>query len=140
MGVTVIELYGPTGTTTTGLSPSPLPTNVGNATLPANATPMAPPAWASILANRTMPAITIQCTCDVPTGAVAVTSSTNIFVSNDGIHWLEYITIALSATTASTGVGPSDGITLQAPWRFIQANVTALTGTGAIANVLVGMN
>lgn len=139
MAVTVIQLYGPTGTTTTGLSPSPLPTNVGNATLPANATPLAPPAWASILANRTMAAVTIQFICD-GSASTAVTASVNIYVSNDAIHWDEYVTIAVSATTSASGVGPTDSITLQAPWRYIQSNLTAITGTSAVANVLIGVN
>lgn len=138
MAVSLIQLYGPTGTTATGLSPAP---TYDGAALPANATPFQPPVWAAILANRIMSAVTLQAVCDVvPAAATAVTMSVDIYVSNDGVHWLKYVTIALTGTATAGGVGPSDGITLQAPWRYIQANITAITGTGATGNVLVGVN
>lgn len=138
MAATKITLYGPTGTTTTGLSPTPSGYNVGNATLPANATPFQPPAWAAILANRTTTAVGIQAFVDAP-GTTAVTLAVSVYVSGDGIHWMKYVDISLSAAAVG-GIGPSDGITLQAPWLYIQTNITAITGSGAVANVLLLVN
>lgn len=138
MAATKIFLYGPTGTTTTGLSPTPTGYNIGNATLPANSTPFQPPAWASILANRTTTAVGIQAYVDAP-GSTAVTMAVSVYVTGDGVHWMKYVDLSLSATT-TTGVGPSDGITLQAPWLYVQANITAITGTGAVGNVILLVN
>lgn len=138
MAMTVVKLFGETGTLVTGLSPAPV---YDGAALPANATPFQPPVWAAIIANRITTAVTIQAICDVvPAAATAVTLAVDINVSDDGIHWIRYVTISLSATTSAGGIGPSDGITLQAPWRYIQANVTAITGANAVGNVLVGVN
>jgi hypothetical protein len=43
-------------------------------------------------------------------------------------------TITLSGTTTS-----SDGFTTQAPWRYVRASVTNITGTGAIVSALMGV-
>lgn len=100
--------------------------------LPANSIPFQPPTWATQFSNRTMSAATIQLTV-VGTGSVQAVATIN--VSNDGINWLKYVDMTTQAGTTNA----SDGITLQAPWRFIQAIITSITG-GGTANVLVGIN
>ena len=44
-------------------------------------------------------------------------------------------TITLSLTTTISG----DGFTTDAPWRFVRANVTAISGTDATVNVTMGL-
>lgn len=65
-------------------------------------------------------------------------------VSNDPLalsspstaSWLTYATITLPA-----GASPvTDGITINAPWLYVRANLTAITGTGALAQVYMGVN
>lgn len=72
----------------------------------------------------------------VVTGTGAVTATINIEYSNDGINAISTTggTITLSGTTSS-----SDGFTSSSPWKFVRANVTTLTGTGATAQVWMGV-
>lgn len=74
--------------------------------------------------------------------AVVAGSSGNVsatiqpYVSNDGVNWTAYgspITIASAAT-------PQQGISSGAqPWQFYTAVVTAITGTGAVCTVTMGV-
>ena len=96
------------------------------------AVPFQPPTWATQFSNRTMSAATIQLTV-VGTGSVQAVATINL--SNDGINWLKYVDL----TTQPGTTNASEGITLQAPWRYIQAIITSITG-GGTANVLVGIN
>jgi len=43
-------------------------------------------------------------------------------------------TITLSGTTSA-----SDGFTTSAPWKFVRARVTAITGTGATVTAIIGI-
>ena len=53
--------------------------------------------------------------------------------SVDG-HWMDAGTITLTlSTTRST-----DGFTLNAAWRWVRANVTAISGTNATVSALIG--
>lgn len=70
-------------------------------------------------------------------GTGAVTASVDIEVSNDGTYWVDTVagTISLSGTTSH-----SDGFTTtEAPWKYVRANVTAISGTGATVNVTMGV-
>ena len=62
------------------------------------------------------------------TGTGAVTATVVIQGSVDGITWAKtaLATITLSGTNAD-----SDGVTIISPVKYIRANVTAITGTGA---------
>lgn len=73
--------------------------------------------------------ITFQATVS---GTGAVSATVDIEVSNDGVNVVDTVagTIALSGTTSD-----SDGITVDAPWGFWRANVTAISGTGAAVTV-----
>lgn len=66
------------------------------------------------------------------TGAVSATIA--IDVSNDNTYWVNAGTITLSGTTSAT-----DGFTTDAPWKYIRARVTAISGTGATVKVLMGV-
>ena len=71
------------------------------------------------------------------TGTGAVTATVDIEVSNDGTNWLDTVagTITLSGTTTH-----SDGFTTtSAPWKYVRANVTAISGTGASVDVVMGV-
>ena len=70
------------------------------------------------------------------TGTGAVSATVAIEVSNDNTNWCSTAmgTITLSGTTSS-----SDGFTTAAPWKYIRANVTAISGTGASVTVLMGV-
>ncbi|HET8686205.1 MAG TPA: hypothetical protein VFM18_06020 [Methanosarcina sp.] len=70
------------------------------------------------------------------TGTGAVTATVLIEVSNDGTNWLSTPmgTISLSGTTSAT-----DGFTSSAPWKYVRANITAISGTGATVVVKMGV-
>lgn len=69
-------------------------------------------------------------------GTGAVTATVTIEVSNNNKIWCSTVlgTITLSGTTTS-----SDGFTTDAPWGYVRANVTAISGTGAAVTVLMGV-
>lgn len=70
------------------------------------------------------------------TGTGAVTATVIIDVSNDGINAVTTVlgTITLTGTTSS-----SDGFTTNAPWKYVRARVTAISGTGATVQVYMGV-
>lgn len=71
------------------------------------------------------------------TGTGVVTATVDIEVSNDGTNWLDTVagTITLSGDTTH-----SDGFTTtSAPWKYVRANVTAISGTGASVDVVMGV-
>ena len=75
-----------------------------------------------------------QFTCQgIVAGTGAVSATILVQVSNDGTNWLDLMTITLSGTTSAT-----DGETAEAPWAFIRGNVSAISGTGAAATLLLG--
>lgn len=73
----------------------------------------------------------------VVSGTGAVTATVDIEYSNDGTNAIDTVggTITLSGTTTH-----SDGFTSQnAPWKYVRANVTAVSGTGATVQVYMGV-
>lgn len=66
-------------------------------------------------------------------GTGAVTATVVIEGSADGVNYLTLGTITLSGTTSAT-----DGFVSQAKWAAVRAKVTAITGTGAAVNAVVG--
>jgi hypothetical protein len=64
------------------------------------------------------------------TGAVAATVVFEF--SDDGVGWLAGETVTLSGTTTASGGGFND-----APWAYIRANLTAISGTGAALTATV---
>jgi hypothetical protein len=81
-------------------------------------------------ANR----MTFQASGTTTAGAGAAT--VKIQVSNDGANWLDLGTISLTLSTTSS----SDGFAAEAPWQFVRANITAISGTGASVNVQMSTN
>jgi hypothetical protein len=80
------------------------------------------------------PEATFQATV---TGTGAVDAEVVIEFSNDGVNALETEggTITLTGTTSS-----SDGFTTtSAPWKYARANLSTLTGTDALVQVLMGV-
>jgi hypothetical protein len=69
-------------------------------------------------------------------GTGAVSATVIIDCSNDGVNWntTPLGTITLSGTTAN-----ADGFTTNAPWKYVRARVTAITGTGATVVVNMGV-
>ena len=69
----------------------------------------------------------------VGTGAVAATVT--LECSNDGVNWCATAlgTITLSGTTTN-----SDGFTTSAPWPYVRAVVSGISGTGATVTCLMG--
>lgn len=74
-------------------------------------------------------------------GTGAVTATIVIEGSNEATsgksvdnNWVVLGTITLAGTTTA-----SDGFTTAAPWRFVRARVTAISGTGAAVQVLMGV-
>lgn len=69
-------------------------------------------------------------------GTGAVTATVVLEASNDGKYWLA---TPLGTITLSGNGAASDGFTSDAPWKFVRARVTALTGTGASVTVTMGV-
>lgn len=77
---------------------------------------------------------TFQAIGSTSTGTGAAT--VNIEVSNNGVNWLTYGTITLTlGITEST-----DGLVLAAPWAFVRANASSITGTTGNIVILMGRN
>lgn len=73
------------------------------------------------------------------TGTVGATIAIQVTNEDDtanGIksNWITMSTITLSGTTTAT-----DGFTTIAPWRWVRCNVSAISGTGAIVQVIMGV-
>jgi hypothetical protein len=78
------------------------------------------------------------------TGTGAVTATVVIQVSNDdtalsnpaNMNWCQTPlgTITLSGTTSA-----SDGFTSNSSWKYVRAQVTAITGTNAAVSVIMGV-
>lgn len=66
-------------------------------------------------------------------GTGVVSATVKVEVSNNNVDWLELGTITLSGTTRA-----SDGFAADAPWRYARGNVTAISGTSAAVDLLVG--
>lgn len=66
------------------------------------------------------------------TGTGAVTATVVFEVSNDNVNWIvePIATITLSGTTTD-----SQGFTMNAPWAYVRARLTAISGTGAVVTV-----
>jgi len=82
---------------------------------------------------KNSPAATFQA---IVSGTGAVAATVVIDGSNDGTHWCATVlgTITLSGTTTD-----NDGFTTTAPWKYVRARVTAISGTGATVTVLMGV-
>lgn len=68
-------------------------------------------------------------------GTGAVSATVQIEVSNDGVGWLVDSVSTLSLS--GTGIA-SAGFTSSAPWQFVRANITAISGTNARVTVTIG--
>jgi len=72
----------------------------------------------------------------VVTGTGSVSATVAIQGSNDGIN---AVTTPINTITIASGASPqSDGFTAVTAWKYVRANVTALTGTGAHVQVIMG--
>jgi hypothetical protein len=71
----------------------------------------------------------------VVTGSGTVTATIVIEVSNDGVN---PVATPLGTITINGTAPQSDGFTTDAPWKFIRARVTAISGTSA--SVAVNMS
>jgi len=65
------------------------------------------------------------------TGSVTVA----IQLSNDNTHWVTFNSISLTLGTTDT----TDGFSTDEPWKYVRANVTEISGTGATVSVLMGV-
>lgn len=77
----------------------------------------------------------------IETGTGAITATVIIQATNDqatfegtASNWITIGTISLSGTTSTT-----DGFTTIAPWKYVRAGVSAISGTGATVKVLMGV-
>lgn len=68
------------------------------------------------------------------TTAGAGAATIKIQVSNDNANWLDLATISLTLSTTTA----TDGLAADAPWGYVRANVTAISGTGASVTVRMG--
>lgn len=75
---------------------------------------------------------TFQATGTTSAGVGAV--DVNIEVSNDLVKYIVMGTISLTLGTTAT----TDGFVSDAPWKYVKANVTAISGTNATVTVTMG--
>ena len=68
------------------------------------------------------------------TTAGAGAATIKIQVSNDASNWLDLGTISLTLSSSSS----SDGFAADAPWGYVRANLTAISGTNAAVTVRMG--
>lgn len=66
-------------------------------------------------------------------GTGAVSTTVVVQISNDETNWITLTTLAVSGTTTAT-----DGAAMDAAWRYMRLNMTALSGTGAAVTAIVG--
>lgn len=81
------------------------------------------------------PYATFQATGTVSTGVGAATiaiEGSNLDDPNTFVN-LGTLTLTLGTTTTASGIATT------APWKYVRANVTALTGTNAIVYVTMGV-
>ena len=79
----------------------------------------------------------LSLTLSTGVGVTAGTVPATIF----GQNWCATVlgTITLTGTTTTAIPTVTDGFTTQAPWRYVRAVVTNLTGTGATVNAWMGV-
>lgn len=82
---------------------------------------------------KAAPKSTFQATV---TGTGALTATVVIEASNDRTNW---VATPLGTISLSGNDSVSDGFTTDAPWKYVRARISALTGTGATVNVLMGV-
>lgn len=73
-----------------------------------------------------------QCAGDTTAGAGA--SDIVIEVSNNGLDWVTAGTITLTLSTTQS----DDGFTMDSPWYWVRARVSAISGTGAAVGCTMG--
>lgn len=78
--------------------------------------------------------LTVQAAAYCTSGAYTATVA--LKGSNDGTNFITLGTIALSGTGTTVD---SDGFAVDAPWKYLRADVSSFTGTGAVCDVHVGM-
>lgn len=64
------------------------------------------------------------------------TATVNIYGSNDGTNWCS---TPLGTITLNGVSGTSDGFTTVAPWKYVRAVSSSVTGTGGLCYVLMGI-
>ena len=64
------------------------------------------------------------------------TATVNVYGSNDGVN---FCNTAIGTITLSGVSGTNDGFTVTAPWKYVKAILTSLTGTGAACYVTQGV-
>lgn len=65
------------------------------------------------------------------TGAAVI----SVQVSNDDSNWLTAGTITLTLGTTTT----TDGVVINAPWKYIRTKVDSISGTGASVSTVMGV-
>lgn len=66
-------------------------------------------------------------------GTGAVSTTVQVQISNDESNWINLTTLTVAGTTTAT-----DGAAMDAAWRYMRLNITALSGTGAAVTAIVG--
>lgn len=82
---------------------------------------------------KAAPKSTFQATV---TGTGALTATVVIEGSNDRTNW---VATPLGTISLSGNDSVTDGFANDAPWKYVRARISALTGTGATVNVLMGV-
>ncbi len=64
------------------------------------------------------------------TGSATVT----LEVSNDKVNWITAASVVVALSTAEA----TGGVAMDASWKYVRPNVTALSGTGATVDAYLG--
>jgi len=84
-----------------------------------------------ISANTTVASVAASGNSLTLSQTATLTQSSTLWFYNT--NWVQIATITLNATSPAT-----DGVNVQSSWRYFRANVTAITGTGASLQILLG--
>ena len=86
-------------------------------------------------------AVTNNSTITLSANATATSTQGGVSLRFFAVNWASTAlgTITLSGTTSATAPTLSDGFTTVAPWRYVRAVVSGISGTGATVQVICGV-
>ncbi|MFV1943476.1 hypothetical protein VPH49_21930 [Pseudomonas luteola] len=76
-----------------------------------------------------------KCFQAIVKGSGAVSATLSVDVSNNGFDWIKDVaTLSVSGTDMAT-----EGFASDEPWAYYRGRLTAISGTGAMASLIMGL-
>jgi len=73
---------------------------------------------------------------------LVLTAAPSGLATSPGVYWVTFANnfwASLGTITLSGTLSASDGFTTTSPWKYVRANVTAISGTNAVAYAVMGV-